>query len=121
MPALCLHIGQCGNQIGYEIWDRLQYEAKKSKLSASGVTRDPASAPLYSDELGFFMREDARGDGLHQAIGFYRTTYIFAPRCWNVVFAQAAGCYRARAILVDTEPKVRSESSEKREFGDSKA
>jgi len=56
MGALFVHVGQCGNQLGGELWSRVLHEA-----SPHGSQR-PSEAPLSDHELGYFLREDRSGE-----------------------------------------------------------
>ena len=58
MGALFIHVGQCGNQVGGELWNRVLHEASQPR----GPNK-PGDAPLSEQELGYFLREDRSGEG----------------------------------------------------------
>ena len=61
MPGLFLHVGQCGNQIGREIWERLSYEVDASTENRGGNAGTSSNAPSPQD-LGYFVRTNHRGE-----------------------------------------------------------
>lgn len=95
MSVVTLQLGQCGNQIGEQLFGRLRAEA------------EGAGTALKSATLARFFREGAAGAGGGAGGGGSRDHGLNARKT-----AGTDGCapkgdvLTARAVLVDMEPKV---------------
>jgi hypothetical protein len=97
MSTLFLQVGQCGNAVGTEWWELAESEA--------------ASVPVSS----FHLEAAGPGSGRDRAAGSSSKRLSQSRRQQHPLFDDRDGC--ARAVFVDSEPKVVSETCSRLKVG----